>query len=72
MATFAYRATDVRGEVRDGLVQGGTEAQAKAALQREGLYPIRLEERAGTPDPSSGGFSGRSDGSGRPRARSPA
>jgi type II secretory pathway component PulF len=52
VVTFAYRATDVRGEVRNGLVQGGSEAQAKAALRRQGLYPLEIEERAparGTP-----------------------
>ncbi|HEY7530760.1 MAG TPA: type II secretion system F family protein [Gemmatimonadota bacterium] len=46
MVTFAYRATDARGEVRNGLVQGGSEAQAKAALRRQGLYPLEIEERA--------------------------
>jgi general secretion pathway protein F len=46
MATFAYRATDLRGEVHGGLIQGLSPAQAKVALQRQGLFPLELEERA--------------------------
>jgi general secretion pathway protein F len=45
VATFAYRATDARGEVRAGLLQGASAGQVKAALQREGLYPLELSER---------------------------
>jgi general secretion pathway protein F len=46
VAIFAYRATDARGEVRAGILQGASEGQVKAALQREGLYPLELSERA--------------------------
>jgi general secretion pathway protein F len=44
--TFAYRATDARGEVREGVVQGASTAQVKAAVQRQGLFVIELSERA--------------------------
>lgn len=57
MATFAYRATDLRGEIRDGLVQGGSAAQVKAVLQRQGLFPLELQERAPAA-PGTGGATG--------------
>ncbi len=71
MATFAYRATDARGEIRDGLVQGVSAAQVKAALQRQGLFPLELAERA----PATAGSSGLGDWLSRlrsPRAELPA
>lgn len=71
MATFAYRATDVRGEVRNGLVQGASPAQAKAALQREGLYPLALEERAPAA-PARAGFGTAFHRLRSPRAEIPA
>ncbi|MFN2432665.1 MAG: type II secretion system F family protein [Gemmatimonadota bacterium] len=55
MATFAYRATDPRGEVRGGLIHGTDAGAVKAALQREGLYPLELEERS-VGDPAGGGL----------------
>jgi type II secretory pathway component PulF len=46
MASFTYRATDARGEITKGVVQGLNLAQAKVALQRQGLFPLEVTERA--------------------------
>lgn len=46
MANFTYRATDARGEIKEGVVQGANAAQVKAALQRQGMFVLDLAERA--------------------------
>jgi type II secretory pathway component PulF len=46
VATFAYRATDARGEIKEGAVQGASPIQVKSALQRQGLFVLDLTERA--------------------------
>lgn len=66
MATFAYRATDARGEIKEGLVQGLNAVQVKTALQRQSLFVLDLNERAPAGTGNGGlGASFRQLGSGK-------
>ncbi len=58
MATFAYTALDRGGQRKSGTVLADTRAAALSLVERQGLMPVKVEERAESRAAGSSGVAG--------------